>query len=175
MFFKESDNFLSKDNIFFIENVVLKDNFPFFISLDSVKGDKANFLYHCLLKRPEDRINEKDINSNFFEETVDIVYSFFKKINIKHKKILRLAINFTYNNGFKKCPIHRDHEYKHRQLIIYLNNAEESSKTVILNDANKILKKITPKKYKGICFDDSPHYQFYPKFGNRVVLVCTFI
>ena len=62
MFFKESDNFLSKNNTSFIENIILKDNFPFFISLNSVEEDKANFLYHCLLKRPEDRVNEKDIN-----------------------------------------------------------------------------------------------------------------
>jgi hypothetical protein len=85
-----------------------------------------------------------------------------------------MCINLTFNNGTKKCPIHQDHEYPHKQLIIYLNDADIDSKTIILDKKNKVLKKITPEKYKGVCFENLHHYMIYPKKGERVVLVTTF-
>ena len=46
---------------------------------------------------------------------------------------------------------------------------------VIVDDKDKIIKTITPQKYKGICFDSLPHYQIFPKHGLRLILVATFI
>ena len=174
MYFKESNNFLTKENISFIKETILGDNFPYYRSSESTSGDKISFLYHCLLKRPEERQNKEDINSNYYLNCLELVKSFFKKTKIKHKEILRMSVNFTFNNGVETCPIHQDHKYPHKQLIIYLNNTDPLSKTIILDKKGKVFKKITPQKNKGICFDNKPHYHIYPKKGERIILVATF-
>ena len=174
MYFKESNNFLTKENISFIKETILNDNFPYYRASDCTVGDKISFLYHCLLKRPEERQNKEDINSNYYLSCLELVESFFKKTKIKHKEILRMAVNFTFNNGVEKCPTHQDHKYPHKQLIIYLNDADPLSKTVMLDKKNKPWKEITPEKYKGICFDNLNHYHFYPKSGERIILITTF-
>jgi hypothetical protein len=175
MYFKESNDFLTIENKKFINEKILSNFFPFYrnFTLTSSK-DKNIFLSHVLLVRPEERINKNHINSSYFLETLKIILSFLDKFEIKHKEILRMSINYTYNNGVDKCPIHQDHKYSHKQIIIYLNDADPLSKTVILDEKNKILKEITPQKNKGICFDNKPHYHFYPKKGERIVLVTTF-
>ena len=60
-------------------------------------------------------------------------------------------------------------------FILYLNDCDKNAKTVIVDDKDKIIKTITPQKYKGICFDSLPHYQIFPKHGLRLILVATFI
>jgi len=174
MYFKENNNFLTKENISFIEKIILGDNFPFYRSSKSTLEDKISFLYHCLLKRPEERQNKEDINSSHYLNCLELVKSFFKKTDIKHKEILRMSVNFTFNNGVKKCPTHQDHNYPHKQLIIYLNDADPLSKTVLLDKKNKPWKEIAPEKYKGICFDNLNHYHFYPKSDERIILITTF-
>jgi hypothetical protein len=174
MFYKESKNFLTKENIDFIENVILGNNFPFYLSKQSTLKDNYKNMFHNLLHRPEGIYPNGRINSIHYDNVFSLVNSFFKKFNIKHKEILRMCINFTYNNGVKKCPIHEDHDFPHKQLIIYLNDADPNSKTIILNKKNKIIKEIKPEKYKGICFETLPHYMFYPKKNERIILVTTF-
>lgn len=179
IFYKESKNFLSVDNKKFIEETISSGYFPFYIqNFTTVKNnvkDNCLSLVHILLHRPESIDKDKRINSNYYEGFLNIVNSFFKKFKIKPKSILRMSVNFTFNNGFQKCPVHEDHNYPHKQLIIYLNDADPSSKTIVLDKKNKILKKIIPEKYKGVCFNNLPHYQFFPKKGERLVLVTTFI
>jgi hypothetical protein len=174
MFYKESKNFLTKENISFIENVILNHNFPFYLAPRVTNKDKHRVMFHILLNRPEELKAEERLNSPYYEETFNLVKSFFNKFNIKNVEILRMCINLTFNNGAKKCPVHQDHEYPHKQLIIYLNDADPNSKTIILDKKGSVLKKITPEKYKGVCFENLPHYMIYPKKGERVVLVTTF-
>jgi len=175
MFFKEGNNFLTDKNKEFIEKTILNSSFPFYFNDRTDKEEKAQFLTHILITRLETRSSKEHINSTFYPDVLDIANSFFKKFNIKYKEIYRMAVNLTFNNDFKKCHIHTDHLFPHKQLIIYLNDTDTSSKTIILNEKDKIYKEITPKKYKGVCFDSLNHYFFYPKKGARVVLVTTFI
>ena len=175
MYFKESNNFLTKENEDFINNIILSNYFPFYRNFTkTLPTDYTTFLSHSLLVRPEDRLDKNHISSNYYYECLKIIMSFLNKFKIKHKEILRMSINYTYNNGEEKCLIHQDHPYPHKQILIYLNNADPCSKTIILNKNNEILKEIIPQKNKGVCFDNKPHYHFYPKKGERIVLVTTF-
>lgn len=175
MYFKESNDFLTSENKKFINEKILGNEFPYFKNPTlATASDKSVFLTHVLLIRPEKRPTKEHINSIYYLDCLEIVKSFFKKFKIKHKEILRLCVNYTYNNGSNKCLVHQDHEFPHKQLIIYLNETDPSSKTIILDKNNKVLKKITPEKNKGVCFDNKPHYHFYPKQGERIVLVATF-
>ena len=50
-----------------------------------------------------------------------------------------------------------------------------NSHTVLLNKKeDKIIKKIVPEKFKGVCFNQCPHYMVYPKRGHRIIAIATF-
>jgi hypothetical protein len=175
-FFIKDDSFLTEENKNFIDNIVLGDNFPYYICNHSIEGDNKYFLYHVILRRKEDRKENEMFNSSFYPEFLSIIDSFFKKHKIKVKEVLRMTVNYSFNNTYRKVASHVDHDFEHKQLLICLNDpADKNSKTVILNNKNKIFKSISPKQYQGICFDGAPHYNFLPKFGNRIMLVSTFI
>ena len=175
-FFIKDSSFLTEKNKNFINNIVLGDNFPYYICNHSVKGDNKYFLCHILLKRKENRKENETFNSNFYPEFLSIIDSFFKKHKIKVKEILRMNVNYSFNNTYKRVASHVDHDFKHKLLLICLNNpSDKNSKTVILNNKNKIFKSVSPKQYQGICFDSVSHYYYLPKFGNRIMFVCTFI
>jgi|TARA_Y100000015_G_C2379656_1_gene84327 hypothetical protein len=176
--YKEHSNFLSKESKDFIGNVVLGDNFPFYQIPSSGslgKQVKDGLLNHLVLPRPEDRSLTENVTSQFYMPTVKILDEFLAAVKIKPYFYLRIAYNLTYNNGFDKSGPHTDHDYDHKQVIIYLNNIEDkNSKTVLLKN-NKIHKEIKPKQYKGICFGNLKHYNHNPKVGKRIVLIGTFI
>ena len=89
--------------------------------------------------------------------------------------MLRCNINLCFKTRNKTCLPQYDHNYPHKQLIIYLNDQiDKTSNTILLDENKKILHKITPKQYKGVCFDSCPHYFYFPKKDIRVALVYTF-
>jgi uncharacterized membrane protein len=175
---KQSKNFLSKDNIHFIENVLLKRTFPYYISysFENETVQKNEFLSHEVLARIEEAGIKNAINSpEVYDQTVDILNNFCSSINENYEFFTRISYNLTFNNGKQRSHIHKDHNYPHKQIIIYLNDADKNSKTCILDEKEKVIKEIEPKKYTGVCFDDLKHYQIFPKSGFRLVLVATFI
>ena len=175
-FFIKDNSFLTEENKNFINNVVLNNDFPYYMYDHSVGEDNKYFLCHVLLKRKEHRKENETFNSHFHPGFLSIIDSFVKKHKIKIKELLRMAVNYSFNNTYEKVDSHTDHDFEHKQLLICLNNpADKSSKTVILNNKNKIFKSISPKQYQGICFDSASHYNYLPKFGNRIMFVCTFI
>jgi hypothetical protein len=175
---KRSNNFLSKENIKFINEVVLNNNFPFYFSNTFTGGNNSNytFLVHVVQKRLETVSLNEAINSpDFYLPTLDILDNFLKSVNEKYKFFLRIAYNLTFNNGDGKSQIHKDHNYPHKQIIIYLNDTDPESKTCMVDENNKIVKEIIPKKFEGVCFGDVKHFQYFPKKGFRTVLVATYI
>lgn len=173
--FKEHKKFITEESKQFIEKIVLNDQLPYFIVNSSVDKDTCDYLSHVILRKPEQKKpGEPEFNSHLYPEFIKIVDSFFKKTKIKCNKLLRMAVNLTFNNGHIRCGDHYDHDYDHKQLIIYLNDPKDKkSKTVILKN-KKIYKESYPEQFKGICFGRELHYHYYPKFGKRIVLVCTF-
>jgi hypothetical protein len=172
--FIEDDNFLKEHQKDFINNVVLSSNFPYFYYPFSVNGDGNSHLTHIVKNRPE---NNGQWNSIYKDQFIDIFETFCKKNNITYKEIFRCAVNISFNVKDKKSPIHYDHEFKHRQIIIYLNNPLDNNSNTVILDKEKIniIKEIKPKKYKAICFDNLPHFMYYPQKGERFALIYTFI
>lgn len=176
MKFKESKNFLTEENKKFIEETILSNNFPFYLFKGSTKDQEDPIFMHIILNRMDQCDPRNLVNSLFYEPSLDILNNFCKSIKLKVNFFTRIAYNITFNNKFEKCGIHKDHKFQHNQIIIYLNDCDTNSKTYILkNNKKEIQKIITPEKYKGVVFDNYPHYHVYPKFGHRLVLVATFI
>ncbi len=177
---KEHKNFLSPDNINFIENVMLNDNFPFYIkqsATENTKGKQNNesFLKHIILHNLETKRPSEAVNSDYYEIALNMLQQFTKAIKQEVNFFTRMCFNITYANGMEKSGVHVDHKYPHKQIILYLNDCDKDAKTVIVDDKGKDSKIITPEKYKGVCFDGVPHYHYFPKKGLRLVLVGTFI
>ena len=173
----EDSNFLTSLQKSYIDEVILGANFPYYINDSAVKNDKNSYLGHTIIVRPEDRKEGDPLyNSPHFEQAINILKNFVVKNNIDCKEILRCSVNLTYKTNTDACPVHRDHDFAHKQLLIYLNNCKDKgAKTVIMDDSEKtILKEIEPKKFKGVYFESCPHYMIYPSQDIRVVLVYTF-
>lgn len=168
------DNFMNKNNKEFVDHVVLGNSFPFYPRTKILHGSKDynGFFEHIILNPGDNKMNSQ--HHPFFES---ILRSFAEKHKLKYKLLFRAAVNLTYNNGIKdRSPIHVDHSFPHRQLIVYLNDPQDKeAKTFILDKKKKkVLKEITPKQYRGVCFPSFPHYHLMPKFGERIVFVITF-
>jgi hypothetical protein len=180
-FFKENKNFLSKENLNFVENVILKDKFFPWYHQDQTNPDLTPFTFdsffsHVVLERLEKKDITEVVNSIYYKETVSILRNFLNSVGVKVYFFTRIAYNLSYNNGEEKCALHSDHDFDHKQVIIYLNDClDKDSKTIILDNDKKILKEIEPQKFKGVCFGSNFHYHFFPKKGSRIVLVATFI
>jgi len=173
----EDKNFLSDVNKNFIEkNILLNNNFPYYLNYNAASGDDVKFFSHTILPRQEYREKNYIINNPYFEDCLKILQNFCSKNKIKISEILRISINFCYNCNKKKSNIHRDHNFNHKQLIVYLNDClDKNSNTVIINNDDSIIK-ITPEKYKGLFFDENlKHYVELPTSGERIIMVFTFL
>lgn len=97
--------------------------------------------------------------------------SFLSEILSSHglylNKVHRCACNITYPNGKVSSTPHVDHSFRHKQMLVYLNNNEGD--THIIDE-----EPISPKKYRCAIFDDSRHWHDFPISGHRAVLVFTF-
>jgi len=177
LFFKENNNFLTKENIEFIEKIILGNNFSWFLSEGNItKKLYIPYLTHCVLKRLDEYTIDQCLNSHFYKDTLDILNNFCKSIEEKPNVYLRMNYNLIFNIKETKPFIHKDHEMPHKQIIIYLNEPDDKETgTYILNEKEEIIKKCIAKKYKGICFGHNKHYALHPKVNHRVILVATFI
>ena len=136
MYLKEAKNFLSKDNINFIENVILTNKFPFYLENKILEKQKTNdaWFSHIVLKKLE---NNKDItkalctSQEIYNQTLDILYNFCNKIKEKPNFFLRINYNLSFNNGNKESRVHIDHKYYHKQINIYLNDYDKKAGTHI--------------------------------------------
>jgi hypothetical protein len=179
MLIKTYRNFLSKENKTFINDVLLKPNFPYYLSdygdLKIENNSSFKQMGHIVLKRKNNRNKDNIFNSPYSNETLSILQNLFIKAKIKKVEFFRIAYNYTFNNGNKNCAIHVDHEHNHQQAIIYLTDTlDKNTPTVLVNSKNKPLEKSYPEAGKGIIFKKHPHYQVFPKKGARLVLVATF-
>tara|TARA_R100001082_G_scaffold103496_1_gene74230 strand:- start:4268 stop:4810 length:543 start_codon:yes stop_codon:yes gene_type:complete len=179
MVVKEFNNILNKKEKSFLKGELISSvNFPFYLnhtSVDHLK-DYFPFFSHKILHRPEDLLGErKRINSPYYDYFTNLFKNISKRCKFKYKKLLRICVNFTFNSGEEKCPIHVDHVYPHKQLLIYIHNDDLNSFTFIYNkDGKKLIKKIKPSVNKGVLWNGSPHYHITPKKGYRIVLIYTF-
>jgi Rps23 Pro-64 3,4-dihydroxylase Tpa1-like proline 4-hydroxylase len=157
-----------------LEKMMCTKKIPFtFLHKSTFDGSDDYYFEHCIVERKELGLNNR-IKSQYASNFIDLFKDICRKLKIGDTEIYRSALNLTVNNQVKKCKVHTDHDFKHRQILIYLNDADKKSKTVILNNKNKVLKKIIPKKNRGVFFDNLPHYHFFPTKGYRAVLVYTF-
>lgn len=166
--FIEDKNFLSTIEKDYINKEIINNkSFPFYWNEHQVSEDNFPFLSHVLKAR-----NSDFINSNVFSFFKTILDNFCIKNNIKYNKILRACINLTFLNKKNIGTIHKDHEFPHKQLIIYLNDSDGN--TYLYNDNKELVKEIIYEQYKIVCFDNCFHSAGFPKSKRRLICIITF-
>ena len=145
----EKNEVIHPNDLKIINNLVIDKKVPFVFKGNSTGENKKDFYFeHCIIERKEIVDTKGRYQSIHYQNFLRVFSYIFSKFKIKEAEIYRAAINLTVNNSVKKCPVHYDHDYEHKQILIYLNDCDKNSKTVILNNKNKKLKEIKPKKNK---------------------------
>ena len=186
MFYKENKNLLNKKEINFIEDIILGTNFPWYYH-QAATTKECPVYAHTLIHRYDINKEKPTINSEVFFLFEKIVLRFCKKYKIKINAFTRAVINSISFNKMKKGVAHVDHDFKHKVIMIYLNDTDgetivynkkfDNKNRLILSDKLDIIKNIKPELYKIVCWDGSYyHAATYPKNNNRrVAFVATFI
>tara|TARA_B100002019_G_C21119913_1_gene522798 strand:+ start:289 stop:816 length:528 start_codon:yes stop_codon:yes gene_type:complete len=167
----EVENFLFQEELDFIDSEILSHNIPWHWNPASVT-EKFPFFQHVIIPRDDNT----RVVSPLYEFFTTIQNRFCAVCEIPMKKIYRQCINltFTSDNGEYSEP-HIDHDFPHKNMIMYLNDDYEMGETVLYNNDLTISKKIEPKKGKVICFDGSiVHGTRWISRGRRIIFVSTF-
>jgi len=167
----ELKNPLTK-NYLELKNIILGNNFPWFwdtqtkYSEDDDRYDNFPIYFHSFLYRPtSERFYSQP--SSYCDLVHGVVVEILKYNNIDFDVIYRMAANCTHptekNLG---GPIHRDHNFSHRNLIVYLNNFKGG-------DTWCEGKTYNGKENDIITFEGN--HNFYPPLKKRrVILVATY-
>tara|TARA_Y100000004_G_scaffold90703_1_gene101686 strand:+ start:2263 stop:2799 length:537 start_codon:yes stop_codon:yes gene_type:complete len=169
---------LSEEQEDFIEWVVNKVDFPLYSFFSNNTVGKINPVFgHILRTRIDDENSDEwaPPNSDFTDMFDNIFIDFCKEYDIKCNRILRSAVNFTtHQPSDSEYFIHRDHDFPHKNFLMYLNEWTGGG-TRFFDDEKKLIKTVGPQKYKAIVSDGELHTQEYcDPHQIRVVLVVTF-
>jgi hypothetical protein len=176
---EELKNPLTREYLAF-KNEIFTTQFPWYWNEDSVINDNKNesvpFLGHSILQRPCD-INEYFIfpnpNSTYTQITNIILDQIFQHNKINLNCVFRINVNLTIPiPNADSTKIHVDHEFPHKNLLIYLNNSDGN--TILCDENDNDIDLSGPKEDKIILFEGK-HYHYLPSKSRRVVLVCTFM
>ena len=168
----------NKTKIFLKNNVLHNLHFPYFLNnteiVDTGKHNGFCFFTHTVLHAPERKL-DNPVNSPLYSFATKLFNQLSKKCKFKYKKIFRISFNLTFNNGNEKSETHIDHNFTHKQLILYLHVDDLNSDTCIYNKNKTKITKVKPKPYKVVIWNNLYHYHIIPKKGYRLILVYTFI
>lgn len=167
------------DNYLNFKNLVLSKNFTWFRS-ETIEGDDAlkldknfdNYAYlsHMFLRRPVDACLYSKENCQY----VEYIHQIFREITDFNKLdpqvIYRMNANAVYPTEKKlPSPLHVDHSFPHKNMIIYLTDPQGGS-TIIEDEEYSV-------KEDDVLFFDGQlkHCARPPSRDVRIVLVFTFL
>jgi hypothetical protein len=156
-----------------ILNYILGDNMTWYLQK---KKDPimTPFFYHSLMTRSLSNYPQVGtIKSELFEPCKEIFLEVCDQANIATTEIYRASLNTTFYHPEQHTGIHVDHEFFHKNFVMYLNDATGS--TYVFDDEKNVLSASTPKKNRAVFFDGNLHAQGSCDIGEvRTVLVITF-
>ena len=170
-------DFLTYEQKNFVKDVILGDDFQWYLAPGAIEwGDNYFYMFHVVLRRPELHLRgEYRFNSPYSDFFLQVFETFCDKNNIEYSDLLRISVNLVFPNGVEESMIHYDHDFPHRQLIVYLTDNPDSSTRIFDKDEETLLHEITPEQFKGVAFDAFPHLVVNQKLGIRVAVIYTFI
>jgi hypothetical protein len=118
------DNFIAKDKLEDLRNILMSDDFPWFFSQNVNSKDTNNFYFtHTFF-------HNSNVNSNYF----GIVEPVLSKLNIKD--LIRIKGNlYPRTEQLKNHGQHIDYDFEHKGAIFYINT---NNGFTVLEDGTKI-------------------------------------
>ena len=133
------------------------------------------FLSHVLLRRQEEEDNPIKDFSTHFEFFIEIFHRFTKEHSIKYKKLYRANLNLTWYNGTQHTAPHLDHNWPHRNFIMYLTTCEQGQ-TIVWPDDFSTSYMIPCIENTAVTFDAHWHAHRYPVLTQkRLAFIVTYI
>lgn len=177
----------------YIDNFVLSNEFPWYWQDSQTTGiifenDKNEtdlfyngpYLSHILLTRAsaadQSHVDRLPDNYSFpYKIFYDIFHRFMYDNNITYTKIYRMNLNLTWYNSDLLTQPHIDHNFEHRNFIMYLTNCDKGNTVIWSNDQTEEYRSPCEKNMS-IQFDGLWHAHEYPVPGQkRVIFVVTYI
>ena len=127
----EHPNFITSNDLDFIEDSVLSNKFPWYWGdRQTTKG--FPLLGHTLLGRD---LDESD--SDVFGFFVSLLEEFCGVHKIRIEKILRGSLNLTYNFNGEHGDPHVDYDFDTHQCIMYLNSCDDGETIIFKEEYGK--------------------------------------
>ena len=169
---------LSEEQEDFIEWVINEVDFPLYSFFSTHSHGNINPVFgHILRTRIDDENSDEwgASNSDFTHKFDNIFMNFCKEYDIKCNRILRSAVNFTtHQPSDSEYFIHRDHNFPHKNFLMYLNEWTGGG-TQFFDDEQRLIKTIYPQKYKAVVSDSELHSAGHPgPHERRICFVVTF-
>lgn len=172
-FYYEAKADLNKNQLDLIE-LVKSNTFPWYYQEST--SPKFMFYGHTLMTRNELNLGGHGaINSDYYGYFYEIFVDFCKKHDIEYSHVLRAALNSTGYFPDVMGDIHTDHNFEHKNFLMYLN-VFTNGKTYIFNESKEIIKTIDPEEHKVSIFSGELHAQgFCNPYERRIALIMTFV
>jgi hypothetical protein len=169
-----------------LKQFINSSQFPWFWNDRSVKPQgprtlEVPYLSHCVLASPgqhPDIYGDKYFsypkeNSPHIGLFHFVLVEILNVNNIDLNCFFRINVNLTFPIAeTKNIYPHVDHIFPHKNLLIYLNEADGD--TILCDENDKELHKSSPKEDKIVIFEGK-HYHFLPTNNTRKVIVCTYM
>lgn len=160
---------------FNIKNSVLSADFPWYFMETTVESESneyaaSPYFSHAVIKPPYNPNLFPTISSPYSDICNSFICDVCKSNNLQINSIIRINFNLTLPLSTKPSQPHYDHDFPHKNLLVYLNNSDGDT-TVIVDDGEL---KFSPKEDSVILFEGL-HYQYFPSENRRVIMITTFI
>lgn len=170
------------ENYSILKETVLSNKLPWYyfsesvldVESDNSKYENAEFFSHCVIKRPDSKCLFPSVVSESSEFVGNVLKEIFTYNDIDVSCIFRINFNCMYRTSDKRTIPHLDHEFPHKNLLIYLNSFDNGETIIFGEDGKEYLHK--PKEDDIITFGGNLHCNEHPFPGQRrIVLVTTYI
>ena len=165
------------DNYFALKEYILSSDLPWFY-IESTTYDADNqtdiniretgapYYSHAILRPPGNPNLFPTQNSPCVELCGKVVSEISDTNNLGVNCILRLNANLSLPSSSTPTQPHVDHPFPHKNLLIYLTDADGQT---VAGDQQHF-----PKEDDVITFSGM-HYHYLPTSGKRIVIVATYI
>ena len=159
-----------------LKNIVLREHFAWFYNKTShgdlleseSEWDSFSFFSHTFLARPNEDHPFPQDQSSFLMLANDVFVEIARENNISPQVLYRANANLTIPTETGRCgPPHRDHDFPHKNLLVYLTDTNGGD-TVVGDE-------IYSGKEDDIILFEGEHQGCPPTSDRRVVLVYTFL
>lgn len=156
-----------------LKSVVFSNDFPLYRktqqtpeATDNDQSTNSVWFSHALINRPNDFMPMPVFKSNHADAAVEIFKHICFLNGIDSYLLLRANINVMIPGESRPTHPHIDHPFKHKNILVYLEDADGDT---VVGDLRS-----SPREDKVILFEGE-HYAEHPTTKTRTVIVFTYL